>query len=78
MRRLAEEIKDFDIGALTTGLFDFYARLGWKLWRGPLFVRKADGSMFTPEIKNGFMVLKLPGTQDIDLGMPLSVVIPKK
>lgn len=72
MRRLAEEIKDFDIGSLTTGLFDFYTRLGWKLWRGPLFIRKADGIMSTPKIK-GFMVLQLPKTPDIDLGMPLSV-----
>ena len=72
MRRLAEEIKDFDIATLTTGLFDFYARLGWKFWRGPLFIRKADGIMSTPEVK-GVMVLKLPKTPDIDLGMPLSM-----
>jgi len=72
MQRLAEEIKDFDIGALITGLFDFYGRLGWKLWRGPIFFRKTDGIMSTPAIK-GFMVLILPKTPDIDLGMPLSV-----
>jgi aminoglycoside 2'-N-acetyltransferase I len=72
MRRLADEIKDYDIGGLCTGRsFDLYSRLGWQLWRGPLFIRTSDGLIATPEEK-GVMVLPLPKTPPLDLGATLS------
>ena len=71
MKRLAEEIKDFDIGALSTGSFDFYARLGWMLWRGPLSIRKEGELIPTPG--DSVMVLSLPGTPELDLDAPLSI-----
>jgi aminoglycoside 2'-N-acetyltransferase I len=71
MKRLAEEIRDYDIGALSTGSCSLYARLGWQLWRGPLFIRTADGMIATPEEK-GVMVLVLPKTLALDLDTPLS------
>jgi len=71
MQKLAEEIRDFDIGGLSTGSCGLYARLGWQLWRGPLFIRTADGVIATPEEK-GVMVLALTKTPPIDLDTPLS------
>ena len=72
MKRIAEEIKDYDIGGLCTGAsVNLYSRLGWQLWRGPLFIRTADGMTATPEEK-GVMVLILPKTPQIDLNAPLS------
>jgi aminoglycoside 2'-N-acetyltransferase I len=73
MRRLAEEIKDFDIGGLSTGHSKhLYATLGWQLWRGPLFIRTDRGLLATPEEK-GVMVLPLPQTPPLNLDTPLSV-----
>lgn len=72
MRRLADEIKDYDIGGLSTGRSShLYAALGWVLWRGPLFIRADDGLIATPEEK-GVMVLALPGTPALNLDAPLS------
>lgn len=70
MKRLAEEIKGFDIGALSTGSFDFYARLGWVSWRGPLSIRK-DGELL-PTPGDTVMVLSLSGTPALDSDAPLS------
>jgi aminoglycoside 2'-N-acetyltransferase I len=73
MRRLAEEIQDYDIGGLCTGhSVHLYAAVGWQLWRGPLFIRMPDGSLLpTPEEK-GVMVLPLPKTPPLGLDSPLS------
>ena len=71
MNRLAGEISDYDIGGLSTGSHRLYTRLGWQLWRGPLFIRTSDGLIATPEEK-GVMVLVLPKTPPLDLDTPLS------
>lgn len=42
MKRVAEEIHDFELGALSPFSVAFYERLGWELWHGPLFIRTAD------------------------------------
>jgi aminoglycoside 2'-N-acetyltransferase I len=72
MRKAAGEIKDFDIGALSTGSQGFYTRLGWQLWQGPLFIRTDKGNVPTPD-EHGVMVFSLPGTPPIDLNTPLSI-----
>lgn len=72
MRCLAEEIIDYDIGGLCTGhSLDLYSRLGWRLWRGPLFIRK-DGEIFATPEERGVMVLALPKTPLLNLDAPLS------
>jgi len=70
MERLAKEISQFDLGALCTGSPDFYARLGWQLWQGPLFIRTREGLIPTPNEK--VMVLFLPNTPVLNLEAPLS------
>lgn len=70
MKRLAEEIRDFDLAALSTGSPGFYTRLGWQNWRGPLFIRTQEGLMPTPEHRA--MVLFTRNTPALDLDSPLS------
>ena len=70
MRRLAEEINDFDLGALSPAEHGLYTRLGWRLWRGPLFIRTSEGLVPTPNEQ--VMVLSLPNTPVLDLDAPLS------
>ena len=57
MRRLAREIRGYDLGALSPSDEGFYARLGWEAWRGPLFIRTATGIEATPD--EGVMILRL-------------------
>jgi aminoglycoside 2'-N-acetyltransferase I len=70
MQRLALEIKDFELGGLSPAEQQLYSRLGWELWRGPLFIRTAGELMATPgEV---IMVLRLPQTPNLDLDAALS------
>jgi aminoglycoside 2'-N-acetyltransferase I len=72
MRKVVGEIQDYDIAALATGSQGFYARLGWQLWCGPLFVRGEQGLLPTPD-EHGVMVLPLARTPPFDLNSSLSV-----
>jgi GNAT superfamily N-acetyltransferase len=72
MNRLAAEIEDYEIGCLQTDRPGFYDRLGWKVWRGPLAGRGANGLIPTPE-QRGVMVLRLPRTPPLDLETQLSI-----
>ena len=71
LRRLASEILDYDLGALSPSDPSFYARLGWESWRGPLFIRSENGLQPTPG--ESVMVLRLPRTPaDLDITASLS------
>ena len=71
LRRVAYEIRDYDLGALSPSDERFYARLGWEPWRGPLFIRTASGLEATPD--EGVMILRLEKTPaDLDLDSSLS------
>jgi len=72
MRKAVGEIQDFDIAALSTGSQSFYARLGWQLWRGPLFIRTDKGMTPTPG-EHGVMVFSLPRTPSFALNVSLSI-----
>jgi aminoglycoside 2'-N-acetyltransferase I len=73
MHRLAETIEgDFDIACLETESVSFYERLGWEEWRGPLAGRSDDGLIPTPDQK-GIMILRLPGTPELDLSLLLTI-----
>lgn len=61
-----------ELGVLSTGRRAFYERLGWQPWRGPSFVRRADGIVRTPEEDDGLLVLVLPSTPDLDLTSSLT------
>jgi aminoglycoside 2'-N-acetyltransferase I len=71
MKRVADEVQDFDLAALSPFSVAYYERLGWELWRGPLFVRTENG--LSPSLDDEeVMVLRLPGTPDLDLDASLS------
>ena len=65
MRELASAVSDYDIACLETDRMAFYERLGWEGWRGPLAGRSDEGLIPTPD-QNGVMVLRLPGTPELD------------
>jgi aminoglycoside 2'-N-acetyltransferase I len=72
LRRLADEILEYEIGALAPSDPAFYARLGWELWRGPLGVRTTRGLIATPDEEA--MVLRLPRTpRELNLDSALSI-----
>lgn len=57
----------YELGALSTGLHDFYERLGWERWKGPSFVRAGTELIRTPDEDDGIMVLRLGPSVAIDL-----------
>jgi aminoglycoside 2'-N-acetyltransferase I len=71
LRHLAQEIRSYELGALSPSDDVFYARLGWEQWRGPLFIRTDAGLDPTPD--ESVMILRLENTPaDLDLNEPLS------
>ena len=72
MQRVVEEIQDFEIAGLAPFSVDYYTRLGWELWRGPLYVRTETGLVASPAEEN-VMIFRLPKTPDIDLDATISV-----
>lgn len=72
MRRLAQNVSDYDIAGLKTASPGFYARLGWESWRGPLAGRRSDGLVPTPK-QQGVMMLRLPQTPLLSLDSALSI-----
>ena len=62
-----------ELGALGTGEFAFYERLGWERWRGPTSVRTGGREERTPEEDGSVMVLRTPRTPaDLDVEAPIS------
>ena len=72
MRRLANEIDDYELACLQTDLRGFYEPLGWELWRGPLAGRGDDGLVPTPD-QEGVMILRVARTPPLDLDALLTI-----
>lgn len=72
MQHLAQNIADYAIACLETDRIDFYARLGWEVWRGALAGRGEQGNIPTPE-QTGVMILRLPQTPALDLDGELTI-----
>jgi aminoglycoside 2'-N-acetyltransferase I len=64
----------YELGALGTGEFDFYARFGWEVWRGPTSVRTPAGDVVrTPDDDGYVMILRTPSTPpDLDVNAPIT------
>lgn len=71
MRRIAAEVQDFDLAALSPFDMSYYSRLGWEKWQGPLFIRTQNGLEPSPEDEI-VMILRLSKTPPLDLTQPLS------
>jgi aminoglycoside 2'-N-acetyltransferase I len=74
MRALGEIIaREFELGALSTGEWHFYERLGWERWRGPTWVRHPHGRLErSPDDDDSLMILRTPTSPSIDLFAPLT------
>ncbi|MGN6696347.1 MAG: GNAT family N-acetyltransferase [Aquihabitans sp.] len=73
MTRIGELIAErHQLGALGTGAFHFYERLGWERWQGPSFVRVGDELHRTAEDDEGIMVLRVDRSLAPDLTAPIS------
>ena len=62
----------FELGGLSTGVHGLYERAGWERWRGPTFVRTADGPVRSEDEDDGIMVLRTARTPPLMLTEPLS------
>ena len=58
---------EFEMGALSTSVHDFYERLGWKRWHGPTYVRHGSELVRTEEEDDGVMALPFGPSESIDL-----------
>jgi aminoglycoside 2'-N-acetyltransferase I len=65
----------YDLGALGTGKHDFYARLGWVIWRGPTSIRERDGSLLRSPNEDGDIMVRVTPTTPagLDLSLPIAV-----
>ena len=64
----------WQLAALGTGSQAFYERLGWQVWRGPSFVRTADGDVATPD-EDGYIMFRLtPRSPSLRADTPISCV----
>ena len=73
MRYLARKIDgEYVIGCLETERIEFYERLGWETWRGPLAGRSEQGLVPTPGQK-GIMILQLSKTPILNLDSTLTI-----
>ena len=73
MRTLASDIDDeYVVACLETEKTNFYERLGWEVWRGPLAGRSEQGLIPTPE-QSGIMILRLSRTPALNLESMLTI-----
>jgi aminoglycoside 2'-N-acetyltransferase I len=73
MGAIGEEIRArYELGALATGAFGFYARLGWERWRGPSYVRRGGGLERTAGDDGAIMVLRFGPSAGADLGAAIA------
>jgi aminoglycoside 2'-N-acetyltransferase I len=73
MREVNEHIsRSCELGALGTGSQGFYERLGWRIWRGPTYVRAPGGDQRTADEDGYILVLATPTTPPLDLDAPIS------
>jgi len=70
MRRLQAEVAGYDLAALSPAVPEWYARLGWERWRGPLFIELAGASRPTPG--ECVLIYRTPRTGTLDLDAALT------
>ena len=71
MKHLIGEVQEYDLAALSPFSVEYYQRLGWDLWQGPLFIRTKDN--LQPSLdEEEVMIFRLPKTPLLDLTVSLS------
>jgi aminoglycoside 2'-N-acetyltransferase I len=69
MQHLQHAIQDYPFAALSPARADWYFKLGWERWRGPLAIHQDGGLRPTPG--ETLLVYRTPRTPDLDLDAPL-------
>ena len=66
---------EYELGALGTGSHEFYARLGWLIWRGPTWIRERDGSLARSLDEDGDIMVRLTPSSPpgLNLAQPIAV-----
>ncbi len=72
MEEVVLQIQAYEIGGLAPFNANYYGRLGWELWQGPLFERKGDRLERSPADEE-VMIYRLLKTPSLDLTMPISI-----
>jgi len=72
MKYAIGEIQDYELAALSPSRVEYYERLGWERWRGPLFIRTKEGKLMPSLDDEEVMIHRLPQTPILDLNAPLS------
>jgi aminoglycoside 2'-N-acetyltransferase I len=68
MQRIGEMIREgYPLGALSTGAYGFYEKLGWERWIGRTFAQSPNGIIATPDDDDDIMILRTPRTPTIDV-----------
>ena len=70
MRRLQREIAGYDLGALSPSRPEWYERLGWERWLGPLFIQQDGETQATPD--ECVLIYRTPNTGALDLSASLT------
>jgi len=70
MRRLQAGISSYDLGALSPALPEWYARLGWEAWLGPLWILDGEARLPTPQ--ETVLVYRTPRTSPLDRNATLT------
>ncbi len=70
MQRLQGEIAGYDLGALSPSRPEWYERLGWERWQGPLFIEQDGATQATPD--ECVLIYRTPNTGALDLGASLT------
>lgn len=72
MKKIIDEIQDFELAGLAPFNVDYYGRLGWELWRGALYVRRYENLVVSPPGER-LMIYRLLKTPELDLDGSISV-----
>ncbi|HJR45250.1 MAG TPA: GNAT family N-acetyltransferase [Actinomycetota bacterium] len=62
----------YELGALATGLPEFYLRLGWERWRGPTYTDAPEGRLRTADDDDAVLILRTSVSAELDVTRPLT------
>jgi len=71
MRRLQAEIGGYDLGALSPAVPEWYAKLGWEHWQGPLWIEQ-DGALEATPDDEMVLIYRTSRTPSLDLTASLT------
>lgn len=71
MRCLQANIVAYDLGALSPAVPEWYGKLGWERWRGPLWIEH-DGALEATPDDEMVLIYRTPRTPPLDLTAALT------